>query len=220
MRLVDLSLPLTSEMPHFDGTPPVYVASSHRLETEGYRMCTVFMGNHSGTHVDAPSHFLPDGASVDLIAIERCVGEALVLDLSAKGADEQISRGDLEAAVGDSVLAPGSRLLIRTDWDRQFEQPDYFTAFPALAPDTARWFVDRGVVLVGLDIPTLHPRAFAEMHRVMLAAQIVIVESLANLRLLKSRSVWFLGLPIKISGVDGAPTRAAAYDGLLRPDGD
>lgn len=214
--LVDLSLPLRSDMPHFDGTPPVYLAQSHRLDDAGYRMCTVLLGTHSGTHLDAPSHFLADGASVDQIGLDRCVGEAVVLDLSHKRPFAPITVNDLrEAGAPDAC----GRLLIRTDWDLQFGSPGYFTDFPPLAPESASWLAVSGTVLVGLDIPSLHQSDYPRMHEEMLAAGIVIVESLARLRDLTQRRVLFSALPIKLAGADGAPVRAAAFDGPVAFDG-
>lgn len=201
-------------MPRFAGTPPLYIAHSHRIETEGFRMSTVLMGNHMGTHLDAPSHFVPDGGTVDQIALDTCIGEALVIDLTGKQRGEEITRASLEAAVGDDLVA-GDRLLIRTDWDQEVGREGYFSEFVPLARETAEWFVERQVRLVGVDIPTLHQTEFEPMHQVMLGAGIVIVESLANLRELTRRRVHYCGLPIKLMGADGAPVRAAAYDGLL-----
>jgi kynurenine formamidase len=209
-RIVDLSLPIESNMPHFEGTPPVYVAQSHRLDDEGYRMCTVLFGNHAGTHLDAPSHFLADGASVEHVDLDRCVGEATVLDLTHKEPLSPITVADVLAA--GAGTDPGQRLLLRTDWDSWFGQPAYFTDFPPLAPETARWFADHGVLLVGLDIPSLHQTAFVELHEVMLGAEIAIIESLVNLRSLTQRRVFLSAAPLKLAGADGAPVRAFAIE--------
>jgi arylformamidase len=212
VKLVDLSLPVRSDMPHFDGTPPVYVARSHRLETEGYRMSTVVMGNHSGTHADAPSHFLADGAGVEAIPLERCIGPATVIDLSAHAPRQEITVGDLEAALGGPPQ-PGSRLLVRTDWDRHFGEEHYFTDFPPLALEVGDFLAAAGIWLLALDTPSLHPSAAGPLHEALLGAGVVIVESLANLASLSAREVFFAGLPIKLEGADGAPIRAVAYDG-------
>lgn len=212
MQLIDLSLAIDSDMPRFGGTPPVYVAHSHRLDEAGFRMCTVLLGNHAGTHLDAPAHFLADGKTVENVQLERCIGEAIVLDLSDKASStDPITVDDLIAAGAESIT--GCRLLIRTDWDRHFGDPGYFTDFPPLAPETAGWFASEGVWLVGVDLPTLHQTEFARMHETMLSADIAIIESLANLRLLSQPRVFFSGLPIKLAGADGAPVRAVAYDG-------
>ncbi|MEV7965378.1 cyclase family protein [Sphaerisporangium sp. NPDC088356] len=213
MQLIDLSLPIESDMPHFDGTPPVYVAHSHRLPEAGFRMCTVVLGNHAGTHLDAPAHFLTNGRTVDEVPLERCVGDATVIDLSYKRPRDPITVADLRDAGLTAV--EGCRVLLRTDWDLRFGEPDYFVDYPPLAPEAAEWLAEGGAWLVGLDIPSLHQEHFKNMHEVMLAADIAIIESLANLRSLTQREVFFSALPLRLSGADGAPVRAVAYDGTL-----
>ena len=208
-RIVDLSLPVVAEMPRFPDTPPVFMAESQTIDSAGYRISMVVTGSHSGTHLDAPSHFLPDGYDVGEIPLEACLGEALVVDFSAKGSREPIRADELERAAGD--LEPGGRLLVRTDWDERFGEPGYFDDFPPLSPETADWLVERRVVLVGIDMPTLHQTAFAEMHRKLLATGMVIVESLANLRELERPRVTFSALPVKFVDLDGAPVRAVAW---------
>jgi arylformamidase len=211
-RVVDLSLPLSSGMPHFEGTPPVHIAQSHDLENDGYRMCSVQFGNHAGTHLDAPSHFLTNGATVDQVALDRCIGEAVILDLSAKEALSPITVDDLVRAGATGH----QRVLIRTDWDLRFGQPSYFTDFPPLAPEAAVWLADQGVRMLGLDTPSVHQERFVEIHEVLLSAGIAIVESLANLRSLPKQRVFFSALPIKLAGADGAPVRAVGlvYDSV------
>jgi kynurenine formamidase len=173
------------------------------------------LGNHSGTHLDAPSHFVTDGYTVEDIPLERCFGEAVVCDVSHKRPNEPITVEDLERGLGD--LEPGARVLIRTDWDARFGTAEYFTDFPPLAPETAGWLVEQGVWLLGVDTPSLHQTEAAPMHETLLGAGVVIVESLANLGRLTSRRVLLSSLPLKIPGADGAPVRAVAYDGIPTP---
>jgi kynurenine formamidase len=210
---VDLSLPIESDMPRFAGTPPVYIAHSHRLDVAGFNMRTVTLGTHAGTHLDAPSHFLSEGNAVDELEFERCVGEAFVLDLSHKSALDQITVRDLQEAGAASDELNGRRLILRTDWDLRFRTAEYFTDYPALAPQSAEWLAASGIWLLGLDIPSLHPTEFVTMHEVLLGEDVAIVESLANLRSLSASHIFFSALPLRLAGADGAPVRAVAYDG-------
>jgi kynurenine formamidase len=212
MRLVDLSVPISSGMGHFDGTPPVWVAQSHRLEEAGYRMSLLVMGNHAGTHLDAPSHFVADGGGVDTIPLERCMGDAVVCDVTPKAPNQPVTVEDLERYSGD--IGEGSRVLIRTDWDTRFGSDEYFSGYPPLAPELAGWLAERGIWLLGVDVPSLHPEQAGPMHEVLLGAGIVIVESLANLSELSEQRVLLSALPLNLPGADGAPIRAVAYDGV------
>jgi kynurenine formamidase len=213
LDIVDLSLPLTPGMPHFPGSAPLYLAQDQRFAEDGCRTSVVVLGSHAGTHLDAPSHFVGDGVTIGDVELRRCVGEARVLDLSAKQPNEPITRQDLEAF--DGAVGPEARLLLRTDWDTHFGADDYFADFPPLAPDVADWLAEQGIWLLGLDIPTLHQTEYAPMHRALLGAGVVIVESLANLRRLRAPRVFFSGAPLKLVPSDGAPIRAVAIDGML-----
>ena len=210
MLIVDLSLPVRADLPRFPDTPPVYMAESQTIAEVGHRISMIVMGSHSGTHLDAPSHFLADGYDVGEIPLESCLGEAVVADFGARAPLEPIGPDDLERAL--PALEPRARVLVRTDWDEHFGQPDYFDGFPPLAPESADWLVERQVALVGVDIPTLHQTAFAEMHRTLLATGVVIVESLANLRGLTKQRVMFSALPVNFVDLDGAPVRAVAWE--------
>ncbi|MEA2331454.1 MAG: arylformamidase [Thermoleophilaceae bacterium] len=212
MDIIDLSLPLTSGMPHYPGAAPVYLAEGQRFEDGGFRTSLVALGSHSGTHLDAPSHFLRDGSGIGEIALERCVGEAQVLDLSAKGAGEPITIDDL--AQFEGAVTAGARLLLRTDWDEQFGREEYFTDYPPLAPEAAAWLAEQGIFLLGLDIPSVHPTAYAEMHVALLSASVVIVESLAKLRFLLSPRVFLCAAPLNLVESDGSPVRAFALEGM------
>jgi kynurenine formamidase len=214
MRLVDLSVPLSSGMGHFEGTPPVWIARSHELEDAGYRMSLLVMGNHAGTHLDAPSHFVAEGGGVDTIPLERCFGEAVVCDVTPKADREPVTIGDLERY--SDTIVEGARVLIRTDWDTRFGTDAYFEDYPPLAPELADWLAERGVWLLGVDIPSLHPEQAGPMHETLLGERIVIVESLARLRELSQERVLLSALPLNLPGADGAPIRAVAYDGLPR----
>lgn len=216
MRLVDLSVPLSSGMGHFDGTPPVWIAKSHELEEAGYRMSLLVMGNHSGTHLDAPSHFVADGGGVDTIPLERCFGEAIVCDVTPQPDREPVTVADLEPWADE--IGEGSRVLIRTDWDTRFGTDAYFEDYPPLAPELADWLAGRGVWLLGVDVPSLHPQHAGPMHEVLLGTRMVIVESLANLRELTQPRVLLSALPLNLPGADGAPIRAVAYDGVPGPN--
>ena len=142
-QLVDLSLPLTHEMPHFPGSPPVSVVDDQRFEETGCRTSLLVFGSHTGTHLDAPAHFVQAGDTVDAVPLERCIGEALVLDLSRKPPGMEITVEDLMAAAAGDEIGEGARLLVRTDWDRQFGAPGYYADYSPIAVDARARPADR-----------------------------------------------------------------------------
>lgn len=209
-RLVDLSLPLNND------TRGVSITPKTTIRTHGYNTTDLLLYSHAGTHLDAPLHFIDNARTVDRLLLEKCIGPALVVDLSHKEEQSLITVEDL-APVADRVHA-GSRLLFRTDWDRFANDEKYRTLFPRLSPDLATWLVDRGVWLIGVETPSVASlqdlNELQTVHRILLAGEIVIVESLANLRQLREPVVFFVALPLKIKGGDGSPVRAVALEGL------
>jgi kynurenine formamidase len=139
------------------------------------------------------------------------MGPAVVVDLSYKAPNSLITVEDLAAEQG--VLVPGTRLLLRTDWDLHAGQPDYRTAFPRISLALAEWLVACGVWLIGLETPSVaslqDKEELTAVHQALLHGEVVIVESLANLRALPPQ-VTLIALPLKIEQGDGSPIRAVA----------
>jgi kynurenine formamidase len=189
----------------------VQIRPHTRIGQEGYNTTTLTLYSHAGTHMDAPRHFLDGGRTIDRLDLEKCVGPAMVIDLSHKAPNSLITVDDL--AAHHDRIGRGSRLLLRTDWDLHAEQPDYRTSFPRISLELATWLVGRGVWLVGLETPSvasLQDKAeLTAVHQTLLAGEVVIVECLANLRDLPPH-VTLIALPLKIDQGDGSPIRAVA----------
>jgi kynurenine formamidase len=207
-RIVDLSLTL------YHGIRGLTTEQHSTYSVEGYNTTMLHLYSHTATHMDAPLHFVPDGGTIDQIPLDRCIGPALVVDLSHVEPNSLIEVADLAAHAGR--IGPGTRLLLRTDWSRHAEQEDYRTHMPRISADLARWLVQKEVALLGVEQPSvasLRPENRAELtevHQILLAAGIVIVEGLANLHALTGEVVHFIALPLKIRGCDGSPVRAVA----------
>lgn len=204
-RIVDLTLT------HYHGMRGVEIHPNTTIANEGFNTTNLRLYSHAGTHMDAPRHFVDDGRTIDLLDLEKCVGPALVIDLSHKAPNSLMTVADL--ADHAAQIGPGSRLLLRTDWDLHAEQPDYRTSFPRISPELATWLVEQGVWLVGLEMPSVASLQDKEeltvVHQTLLRGEVVIIECLANLRDLPSQ-VTFMALPLKIQSGDGSPIRAIA----------
>jgi arylformamidase len=209
-RIIDLSLTFTANM------RGVSYAQNTTIADTGYNTTNLHLYSHAGTHMDAPLHFINGGRTIDHLDLSKCIGPALVLDLSHIESNGIITVEDL-APLADKITA-GTRLLMRTDWDLHADMDDYRSHMPRVSAALATWLVDKGVVLLGLETPSvasLRPENRAELtevHQILLRAEVVIVESLANLRELKQETVQFTALPLKIDGCDGSPTRAVAIE--------
>jgi len=191
---------------------------------------------HGGTHLDAPLHFAADGNAVDAVPLDRLVGPAVVVDVTAAAAadpDYQVSRADFERfEARHGELAAGVIVLLRTGFGGQWgDRAAYLgTAktgpaaipelhFPGLDPDAARWLVaERQIAAIGLDTASIDygQSKLFESHRTLFAAQIPAFENLANLDRLPESGFEVVALPMKIRGGSGAPLRAIA---ILRRSG-
>ncbi len=204
-QIIDLSQTL------YHGLRGVEIHSHTQIATEGYNTTNLNLYSHAGTHMDAPLHFLPEGATIDQWNLQKCVGPALVIDLAHKAPNSLITVEDM--ATYAERIGPGARLLLRTDWDAHTALPDYRTHFPRITRELAHWFVARGVWLVGVQTPSVASLAdrdeLRDVHQILLRGSIVIVESLINLNQLPA-TVTFVALPLKVQGGDGSPVRAIA----------
>ncbi len=202
----DISLTISSELSHWPGSPaPQLTRTRDMCCGDAVNDSVLTCGVHTGTHVDAPIHFLADGADVTTLPLEVLIGPAVVAHLPTVDA---VTPADL-----DSLHLPAGteRLLLRTrnseGWqrgDREFN-PD----FVALTAEAARWVVERGLRLIGVDYLSVQRfRDTPETHTTLLSAGVVIVEGL-NLAAITPGVYKLFCLPLKLAKGDGAPARAA-----------
>jgi kynurenine formamidase len=203
--IIDLTLTL------YHGMRGVEIHPHTRIATDGYNTTNLKLYSHAGTHMDAPLHFVEGGATIDQWDLQKCIGPALVVNLSHQAPNSLITVADLAPYAGQ--IGPGSRILLRTDWDAHAELPDYRTHFPRISRELAHWLVERGVWLVGVQTPSVASLSDREelrdVHQILLCGSIVIVECLAHLDQLPTQ-VTFIALPLKVQAGDGSPVRAVA----------
>lgn len=209
MPIYDISLGISEALPVWPGDPPVSLTQPSRLDRgDVFTLTRMDVSVHTGTHVDAPAHFIPGGAGVDSLDLEVLIGPALMVDA---GETDAITAGVLD---GLAVPAGTERLLLRTRnsalWARG--TPHFVEDFVAITADGARWLVDRGVKLVGVDYLSVAPYDdLVSTHRVLLGAGIIVAEGL-SLGHVEPGPYRLVCLPLKIQGSDGAPARAILID--------
>lgn len=208
MRIIDLTLPIDNEMRGVEVTP------FKRLESDGWNATTLSLYSHSGTHMDAPVHFLPDGDTIDRQDLSATVGPALVVNVAPAGPRQLLAVDDL-SSVADQIR-PGARLLLRTDWHKQYGAPEYRDQLPRISLELAEWLVQNRVALVGVEPPSVadvnNMQELTDVHRTLLGGGVVIVEGLAHLDQISQPIVQFIALPLKVTGGDGTPVRAIAIE--------
>lgn len=209
MTIYDITLTITPALPVWPGDPPVRLTQPSHLERGD--ICTITrldMGAHTGTHLDAPAHFIRGGATAESLSLDVLIGPALVVD--ARG------RGHVTANVLETLAIPPGvqRLLLHTDnsaiWQRG--EMAFVEQFTAIAADGAQWLVDHGIRLVGIDY--LSVGSFDDgipTHQILLDAGVIAVEGL-NLSAIEPGDYQLICLPIKLGGSDGAPCRAVLIE--------
>jgi kynurenine formamidase len=215
-RIVDLSHPVDDDTPVYPGDPVVRFAPAATVAADGYNVLHVRMGSQTGTHVDAPYHFLEDGARIDQLPLELFLAPAVIADVRGKAPHTAVTWADL-APVADR-LGPGRMLLLHTGWDAHWGSDAYFD-HPFLDGDAAERVVAAGVRTVGLDalsldetMPGGEPAGGFAAHLAVLGAGGVIIENLRGLDAVRAADPVVSVLPLRLAGADGAPVRAVAFD--------
>jgi len=227
LPLIDLSRDITHKMPRLPNHPMVIIApfSTHaeKREVDGYvfssAVMSLNMGDHSGTHVDAPVHFdeRPGAKGIDEMPLENFFTSAVCLDLSHKPLQSDISIEDLaaaEAAAGVTIQAGDTVLLHMDHYRRTWGTEGYITDFPGLTKESATWLGAKGIMAFGVEAvsPGRPGRSNFEVHHVCRDMGFTHYEGLVNLDKLVGRGRFrFIGFPLKIKGGSGSPIRAVAW---------
>lgn len=203
--VVDLTRSITSGMPTYPGDPEVRIEPHATHESDGYRVSRVELGSHAGTHVDAPTHTEPDGATLGAFSLADLRFRAQVVDCRDAGANEPI---EADALDGLDLAAVGA-VVFHTGWGDAWGT-DRMTAHPYLAPETARRCADADVA-VAVDALSPDPTGDGSVpaHRALVGAGLPIVENVCNLDALPERAFELCVAPLAVD-LDGAPARVFA----------
>lgn len=199
MEIFDVSVPIRESMPVYEGNPGVRIERVQSID-EGApaNVSEISLGAHTGTHVDAPVHFIPNGSGAEDLLLNELVGPAHVVDATALS-------GQIDAGALESLDLPdgAERILLKTPNSELWSQDRFTRDFIRLTGDGARLLVGRGVRLVGLDYLSIGD---PDAHRVLLGSGIVAVEGL-DLRQVDPGPYELVCLPLCLVGSDGAPAR-------------
>jgi hypothetical protein len=227
MTLIDLSREIHHKMQRLPNHPMVIVSpfTTHEevREADGYKFSTAVtslnMGDHSGTHVDAPFHFdaRPGAKTIDQLPLEDFFTEAVCLDLSHKPLRSDIDIADLEQAerAAGIEIKPRDTVLLHMDFHRRTEGTEaYITDFPGLTKESATWLGAKRITMFGVEAvsPGRPGRNNFEVHHVCRDMGFTHMEGLINLdRLVGKGRFRFIGFPLRIRGGSGSPIRAVAW---------
>ena len=213
MRPIDLTLTISRTMPVFPGSPrPEFVCWS-RLKTDGYNLELLFMSSHTGTHMDAPYHFVNGGAKMHEIPAARLLGNGILVKIK-KERNQTVTKKDLREFESENGTIPrGSSVFFCTGWQKFLKKDNYFTENPGLSEPAAKYLTSKNINMVGTDSPSIDKGGDWKfpVHKILSKKNVLIVENLANLEKISKPRFNFAILPLKLKNATGSPVRAVAY---------
>ena len=214
MKIVDLTLEITSEMITFPGYPiPTFIEWS-RFQIQGYVSECMFLSTHTGTHMDAPYHFNPNGATIDQVEVNRYVCYNAILVKIPKNSNQMITSHDI-IHNSKNEIKPKDTIVFSTGWENQIEEKDkYMKNNPGLSNDAAEYLVEKKVNAVAIDSPSIDIGTDNEFvaHKILLSNQILVVENLCNLNRINNAKFTLLITPLKLVRASGSPIRAIGIE--------
>ncbi|MDQ5859934.1 MAG: cyclase family protein [Thermoproteota archaeon] len=220
MRVIDLTMKITPSIRVYPGSPQPSFIPWSKFDRHGYDSEAMFMSTHTGTHVDAPNHFKPGLASIDMISSDRLVCNAVMIRVE-KSANQLIEEQDF----GNHQIRAGDAVVIATGWEKRSGSRNYMSENPGLSEQAARYLARKRVNAVAIDCPSIDLGADSRFiaHNILLSCNILVVENLCNLTRVTSSSsrrrtksnqssatFTLIISPLKLRGATGSPARVLA----------
>ena len=211
MKIYDITVPISPGMPVWPGDPSVILEQVSSMDAGAHdNVSRLACGVHTGTHIDAPHHFLNDHRTVESLSLEVLTGPAQVIQIP-----DEVNLVTADVLEKAAIPSGTWRLLLKTRNSRLWErrQAAFATDFVGVAPDGAEWLVQAGVKLIGIDYLSIAPyKQGTPTHQVLLGPGIIILEGV-DLSLVLPGSYDLYCLPLKLVGSDGAPARVILISG-------
>ncbi len=219
-EIIDLTYDIEEGMTTFNAYwhPAVRIDQLGKHNSEGRESRKLILGTHCGTHVDAPSHFVQNGRTIDKIPLHKLMGSITIFDFSHLGKNEVVTREMLEK-VNITPL-----IMFKFGWGVNWKTDHFYRDYPFLSLDAAKYLVERGVQLIATDTPSLDDSRIklqgrmlgseedSPVHKIILRNNLVLVEYIAHLDQVKDINDWnIIVMPIRIKEGDGAPARVCIW---------
>ncbi|MDI9484300.1 MAG: cyclase family protein [Bacillota bacterium] len=204
-KLIDLTHIIEDGTPAYPGDERCRLVQTRTVARDGYSSFLFNTGLHAGTHLDAPLHFLAEGKMVKDIPLETFMGRGRLLDV--RGEDPIVFKDEYK-----ELVEPGDIVLLWTDCSRKFGRDEYYTAHPVVDQRLAEFLIERGIKMLGMDMPSPDRMPFA-LHKSLLMAGIPLLENLTALDALQDAEEFEItAFPLRISA-EGSPVRVVAKVG-------
>ena len=213
MKIIDLTLTVSDKIPTFPGSPQPNFIPWENIKEDGYNLELLFLSSHTGTHIDAPHHFLEKGGKIHEISLEKLVSEAVLIK-SKKNSGESVTKTDIQKfEKNHGKIENFSSVIFYTGWQKNLQKKYYFTKNPGLSISAAKYLASKKISLVGIDSPSIDVGVDSKfsVHQIFAKKGMLIVENLANLDKIKSSKFHLVVLPLKLKNATGSPVRAIAF---------
>ncbi|MHA7733143.1 cyclase family protein [Nitrosopumilus sp. S6] len=213
-KIIDLTYLINNEMITYPSPwhPKVVVERLGKIEEVGRNTRKLVLGTHTGTHIDAPLHFIKNGDSIEKIPLEKIVGEVTIVDFSDLKENTAIQKEML------SEIKISKRMIFRFGWQKYWNSKKFYKNYPYFTEDAANYLISKGIEVIGYDTPspdnsnTDENEIDSPIHKIFLDNRVVLLEYLANLNKLETLNGWNLVVaPMKIEGSDGSPSRVFVF---------
>jgi len=208
MKIIDLSHKFSVDDMVFPGTQGMSYTKTHTIEKDSYNLGIARINSHAGTHTDAPYHFIPNGKKLGEVDLNIYVGPAVAIDCRNKKALSLINVSDIKPY--EEEIIKKKRVLICTNWYKQVNTEAFYTEYPAITVELADYLISLGVILIGVEGPSLSESKGMEVHQHLLGKEIAIIESMKNLDQLLGKEFILCSAPLAFMEADGFPIRAYA----------
>jgi len=219
--MIDLTYPIENEMPKFHAYwhPDVSIKSLGHHQKEGRSTLRLIVGSHTGTHIDAPLHFIEHGKSVDNIPLDRLIGPVTVIHLTHLHKNDPLQIEHIH-----HVSLKTKKLIFHFGWGKYWKTDSFYMDYPFFSKEVAQYLISKGIDFIGMDTPspddsriiinkeTIGSDQDSPIHKLFLSNDIIIAEYLANLDTIPEKKDWqVIAMPLKIKDADGAPARICIY---------
>ncbi|MFD1292590.1 cyclase family protein [Lutibacter holmesii] len=205
--IIDLTHKLKNKITVYPGSIAPNFEKGSTIEKDGFAEINITMSTHTGTHIDAPAHLIPNAKSLDQFSVEKFIGPAIVIDCSKQ---KEISLDLLK--VKEDELKLVDFVLFYSGWQNKWNSEKYFDEFPTLTIDAVKWLAKLNLKAVGFDAISVDKMTdeLLPNHHVLLKKEILIIENMTNLDKLIAKKFELNCIPLKIENSDGSPIRAFA----------
>ncbi len=212
MEPIDLTLTISQNLPTFPGSPKPSFIPWEKIKTDGYNLELLFLSSHTGTHLDAPFHFVENGRKIHQIPLSRLISNAILIKLP-KGPNESISKKDIiNFEKKQGKIKENATIVFSTSWQKNLGKKYYFKKNPGLSDSAAKYLISKNINLVGIDSPSIDigNNSKYSVHHLLAKNNILILENLNNLEKISGVFFKLIVLPLKLKDATGSPVRAVA----------